>query len=69
MDFFRPKSSANPDPQCDAERPSIAIKLRSEVEGGCALPDWVHQVFGPPALVSGVDALQTGTGGGYEPPP
>ena len=73
LDLFKPSDPSN---ACKAERPEYAVEPRGTTD--CPLPDWVRLTF--PDLFETMAAaswdgnggdtghLETGSGGGYEPP-
>jgi hypothetical protein len=73
IDFFDPTE----DPVCMAEQPlETATVIKIETNVVCDLPDWPKTTFGDPndmnlraTPLSGFTTMQTGSGGGYEPPP
>ena len=68
LDFFRSDRSPSPNPKCEDERPDSSMRLRTQSMGTCPVPDWLLSKLGNAGWKSGVVILQTGTGGGYEPP-
>lgn len=62
-------------PECKQEKPSSTGTVVNN-DGTCPVPTWVYDTFGPPdqpkwrvAPLHSVGKRQTGSGGGYEPPP